>query len=344
VTLTATDTGGSGVDKTYYSLDGTTPTLVYSGPITISNDGIYTMKYYSQDKAGNAEIIKTAPQQVKIDKTAPTGSILINGGAVATKTTPVTLTLSAQDNTSGMGSGAQMQFSSDGITWLTREAYATTRTWTLSGTGAKTIYVKFKDVSGRWSDVYSATIILDTTLPSTTISSIDGLWHISPVTVTLTATDTNGSGVDKTYYSLDGTTPTLVYSGPITISNDGIYTMKYYSQDKAGNKEAIKTALQQVKIDKTAPTGSILINNGAASTTSPRVALKLSAVDSRSGMGSGAQMCFSIDGSNWSIPVAYATSKTWTFSSVKETKTIYVKFKDVAGNWSIVYSDTIILR
>lgn len=107
-----------------------------------------------------------------IDATAPTGTIKINNNAPYTNSTIVTLNLSAADTGSGMGTGAQMQFSNDKTTWSTSEAYATTKSWTLtSGDGTKTVYVKFKDVAGNWSTPVSDTIILDTTKPAITITT-----------------------------------------------------------------------------------------------------------------------------------------------------------------------------
>lgn len=74
VTLLATDEyGGSGVDKTEYSLDGGVAWLTYSEPRTIFNEGIHSIQYRSTDKAGNTEEIKTA--EIKIDKTPPTINI-----------------------------------------------------------------------------------------------------------------------------------------------------------------------------------------------------------------------------------------------------------------------------
>ena len=335
VTLSASDTG-SGINKTYYSTDGTNPTLVYTAPFTLINDGTYTIKYYSQDKAGNTEVVKTSVNQVKIDKTPPAGTAIINGSPY-TSLVSVTLTLNATDAGSGL---SQMEFSNDNITYSTPETYATTKTWTLSsGDGTKTVYVKFKDAVGNWSASVSSTIILDTTAPSTTISGVDGLWHNSSVTVTLTASD-SGSGINKTYYSTDGSTPTIVYASPFAVSNDGTYTVKYYSIDKAGNAETINIASNQIKIDTTAPSGSVQINNGAQTVNSASVTLTLNAADSGSGL---AQMQFSNDNITWSTPEAYATTKTWTLSSGDGTKTVYAKFRDTAGNLSVAYSAQIVL-
>jgi thermitase len=105
-----------------------------------------------------------------------------------------------------------------------------------------------------------------------------------------------------------------------------------------------RRAGRYVQPDKTPPTGKILINSNAPYTTSTSVTLNLSATDTSSGMGIGAQMQFSNDNRTWSMPVAYATSCAWTLTSSYGTKTVYAKFKDVAGNWSGAVSDTIILE
>jgi hypothetical protein len=88
------------------------------------------------------------------------------------------------------------------------------------------------------------------------------------------------------------------------------------------------------------PTGSILINSGAAYTTSLPVTLTLSATDDS---GAVSSMRFSNDGASWSSWEGYSTSKSWTLNSGDGLKTVYVQFKDGAGNASASYSDTIIL-
>jgi len=99
--------------------------------------------------------------------------------------------------------------------------------------------------------------------------------------------------------------------------------------------------------DKTPPTGSISINNGASTTNSLIVTLNLSATDNLSGMGTGAQMRFSNNNSSWSSPEAYKTVKyNWDLSSYggnsnPGNKVVYVQFKDAAGNWSTSYADHI---
>ncbi len=54
-------------------------------------------------------------------------------------------------------------------------------------------------------------------------------------------------------------------------------------------------------------------------------------------------MRFSNTGSSFSTAEAYATSKSWTLTTGAGTKTVYVQFKDAAGNWSASFTDTIVL-
>jgi hypothetical protein len=338
------------IENSYAKLNCATTTVLGSGntmtvkwAITFKSTftGAKKTYLYVRDDANAYQgWIQKGTWTISTDSTPPTGTIKINNDAQYTNSTSVTLTLSAQDNTGGSGL-YQMKFSNDNTNWSTAEAYATTKTWTLtSGDGAKTVYVKFSDMAGNWSISYSDTIIMDTTVPTTTSSGIDNLWHNSPVMVTLSATDT-GSGINKTYYSIDGSNPTVVYTAPFTISNEGTYTVKYYSTDKAGNSEPAKTAPYQVKIDKTSPQGTITINNGAEYTDQSQVTLNLSATDALSGV---AQMKFSNDNTNWSTPEGYALTKAWTLTDGNGSKIVYAQFKDNAGNWSSSATDTIILQ
>ncbi|MFI5401436.1 MAG: hypothetical protein ACHQ1G_00655, partial [Planctomycetota bacterium] len=97
------------------------------------------------------------------DTTPPSGTILIAGGNETTTDLGVDLQVVADDGGSGMGAGAQMRFSNDGVAWSPPEPYATTRTgWSLSayggtsGAGSKTVYASFCDVAGNWSSAVIA--------------------------------------------------------------------------------------------------------------------------------------------------------------------------------------------
>lgn len=120
--------------------------------------------------------------------------------------------------------------------------------------------------------------------PATT-DNTDAVWHTSPFTVNFTCTDTAGSGCKNTYYTTDGSTPTTssASGSSVVLNTDGIYTIKYFSTDNAGNTETVKTAANNVMVDVTAPTGSWIIPV-ALSTISGTATLSFTASDATSGL------------------------------------------------------------
>ncbi|MBC7128248.1 MAG: carboxypeptidase regulatory-like domain-containing protein [Thermoplasmatales archaeon] len=84
----------------------------------------------------------------------------------------------------------------------------------------------------------------DTNPPVTTVTFEPDLpvwgWHVTNVTVTLTATD-DESGVNATYYRINEG-DWITYTAPFTLSAPGKHTIEYYSIDNEGNEEEPKTA------------------------------------------------------------------------------------------------------
>lgn len=94
-------------------------------------------------------------------------------------------------------------------------------------------------------------------------------------------------------------------------------------------------------LDSTGPTGAITVNSGAAATNNRATTLTLAGTDSLTSVTHmKISESASFTGASWE---SYATSKAFTVSTGDGTKTVYVKFKDAAGNESLVYSDTIVL-
>jgi len=206
-TVSATD-GEAGVTSTNHCVDqtnscapsgGTTTAGTIAYTATISTEGTNYVRYASTDAAGNLQ--STASLTVKVDKTAPTGTISINSAASYANSTTLTLTLAGSDAASSV---ASMQFSCDNTTYSTAEAYATTKSWDLSAQGAQgctttegtqTVYVRFIDNAGLTSTAMSDSITLDTTAPVLTISDPTGdisvTSGVSSYTVVGTASDTN---------------------------------------------------------------------------------------------------------------------------------------------------------
>lgn len=187
----------------------------------------------------------------------------------------------------------------------------------------------------------AADVRVDISAPTTTSSGTDANWHNANVTVTLACSDL-GSGCANTYYTTNGTTPTTSSTSglSLTLSTEGTHTVKYFSTDAALNAEGVKTAANVVKIDKTKPTGTVFINSGANTTTSRSVSIKLSAIDTG---GSGNHQVLLSDKNTFAGAIwqDYTTTVSFSFTDSPAVKTIYVKFKDLAGNESDVYTDTI---
>ena len=80
----------------------------------------------------------------------------------------------------------------------------------------------------------------------------DNIWYTTDVKFSLSAIDeTGGSGVAKTYYSLDGGETLIEYVNQIIFDQEGVFGVEYFSIDKQGNVEEKRKTT--IKIDKTAP-------------------------------------------------------------------------------------------
>jgi WD40 repeat protein len=132
-------------------------------------------------------------------------------------------------------------------------------------------------------------------------------------------------------------------SSPVTVSQEGKdLEVRGEAVDKAGNRS---TTTVRVNIDKTPPTGSLTINDGAATTGSIKVTLKIQANDPLSGV---AEMRFSNDGRTWSDWESFSSTRSdWDLAryggSVNQMgpKTVYAQLRDRAGNVSQTFSATI---
>jgi Bacterial Ig domain/Chitobiase/beta-hexosaminidase C-terminal domain len=211
-----------------------------------------------------------------------------------------------------------------------------------------TTTVKFFSVdnAGNAEAVKSETVQIDTVAPTTTISCngttcSTGWYETSPVTVSLGAADgSDGSGVNATYYTTDGTTPTTlssVYTAPFAVSATS--TVMFFSVDNAGNAEIVNS--QTIQIDTIAPTVTITCNNTTCSTgwytTSP-VTVDLVRADDTGGSGIAATY-YTIDGAN---PQTSTTAIPYTGPfAISQTATVQYYSVDVAGNQTAVNSQAV---
>ncbi|MBY9080678.1 chitobiase/beta-hexosaminidase C-terminal domain-containing protein [Paenibacillus sp. HN-1] len=185
VTLHAEDTESS-VEATYFTVNGGPEQTGES--ISLSDEGTHDITYWSVDAAGNSE--EPHSVQVKIDKTAPVTTAEVNpaspDGLNGWYAHPITVTLNAKDNLSGV---VDTVYSLDnGITW---QAY--TAPISLGEDGQYELKYYSVDNAKNTEEAASAvSLYLDQTLPAIDIHSPTGEIYLDAQTV----------AVDYTVYDL----------------------------------------------------------------------------------------------------------------------------------------------
>ncbi len=306
VTLLCDDGAGGGCAATYYTTDGSTPTSGssrYATPVALARSS--TLKFFSVDKAGNAEPVQT--QSYAVDTLPPTVAASPAGG---TYHTAQTVTLSCDDGT-GTGCGP-IHYTTDGTA---PSASSPVYTVPLRVSTSTTLRFLALDGAGNSSQVVSGVYVIDEAGPDTTASPAGGLYSTT-FPVTLTCDDGTGSGCAATYYTVDGSPPTTGsprYSSPLFITSS--VTLKFFSMDRAGN--AGPTGTSQYTLDFTAP---VTTASPAGGTYSGAQTVRLLCDD---GGGSGcAATYFTLDGSTptrnsprYIVPLSITANTTLRFFS-----------------------------
>ncbi|MBE1444898.1 OmpL47-type beta-barrel domain-containing protein [Paenibacillus sp. OAS669] len=331
VTVTAgTDNGGSGVQRTEYSLTGATALdwTPYTGAIVLSAEGQTTITARTVDNAGNRSV--AAARTVSIDKTAPTAPV-IAGTTDWTAVDSVSVTITA--GTDDGGSGVQkVEYSLSGAVTLGWSPY--TVELNITAEGQTTVSARTVDKAGNQSEVQTHSVSIDRTPPAAPVVTpgVSGWTSADAVPVAITAgTDVGGSGVSRTEYSLSGATALdwTIYSSELSIMAEGQTIISARSVDQAGNVGPASTA--QVQIDRTAPAAPILTSPASGAVTSNNKPVIRGTAEA------GAAVKVSIDGND--MPLAAADSSGhWSYTiSVPLTDslhTITAVAIDAAGNSS----------
>jgi parallel beta-helix repeat protein len=357
---TAQGWNNSDVRVTFECVDTLSGIASCSEPKTLTQEGKdQPVTGEAVDNMGNRA---STTVKVSIDKTPPTGALKINDGAATTTLIMVTLGITGSDALSGV---FEMRFSNDGRTWSPWESYSATRSnWDLTaygGTrqeGSKTVYAQVRDRAGNESPAFTATITLvprDKPLPA-------------PQNLRVTPsgwTNTNSFAVDwddpepgripvrvAAWYKIgavperpDDGTRTTEKPFKVQVPAEGEQPLYVWLEDEAGRKDHNNRSSVNLRYDRTPPTGSLTINNGATSTFSVTVTLRITANDNLSGV---AQMRFSNDGRTWSDWESFSSIRSnWDLAyyggSVSQAgpKTVYAQLRDRVGNESQVFTATI---
>jgi hypothetical protein len=162
-------------------------------------------------------------------------------------------------------------------------------------------------------------------------------WNNKPVTVTIDATDPGNievgkihviraSGIKNIYFGINNRCATTnikgcgVYGRPFTLGKDGIYTILFFAEDKAGNFGLTTKGYERVMLDQIPPVTTVHITGTLSGGvyTSP-VGLVLGATDATSGVKyteyklDGGPVTYYSIGSSQTIPVSAPGSHTFKY-------------------------------
>ncbi|MBI4397860.1 MAG: hypothetical protein HY586_01910, partial [Candidatus Omnitrophica bacterium] len=274
---------------------------------------------------------------VTLDTIPPSGSVLINNNSAYTNQRDVTLTLSAQDATSGI---KEMRFREDAQSWSDWQPFQAAMAMTLSETeGVHEIFYELKDNVGLISG-FSDSIELDSIAPSGSILINEGEEYVTNSIVRLSLTGEDfASGVESMRFFVNGSwTPWESFQPKKTLSfgeDEGVQEILYELVDKAGS---IFRSSDTIIRDSIPPTGSIQINQGDVFTYEKEVALTLTAQDATSGVN---EIRFFVNGS-WTDWEPSSATKTLTLPKGEGMKEVTLEIRDKAGLVSS-FSDEIFL-
>ncbi|MDP2343332.1 MAG: carboxypeptidase-like regulatory domain-containing protein [Deltaproteobacteria bacterium] len=312
-----------------------------------SADGTKTVQVCLEDAAGNQAL--ALADSIVVDRTAPNGTVQVNGNAVATSSTNVTLLIGAGANTDVVSFAAQETSIVCNSTSLTYQPFTTLAPFLLSaGDAAKTVLVCLKDAAGNTSTTPASDAInLDTAQPlggAVAIVDGDGFLQAEP-TASLTVSWTTAGDVTQVkagegavdcssaqgYAAVTGTSSTLA-NFAIT-ATDGTKLVIACLKDAAGN---IATAQDTSLRDNTRPTVTNVActtcsSDGATTfSQSSSVTLALSSDESGSGLR---EARVAVDAG--AEATAVLTNGTLTVNGLAAgARVLRIKATDNAGNTS----------
>ncbi len=279
-------------------------------PITTSAEGAnQSVTGTAIDNAGNTSSVTA---NLSIDKTAPTitASVSSQPNGNRWNNTPVTVTFTCGDVLSGIAS-------------CTSPVTVTTegQNQVITGTAV--------DKAGNVSTT-TATVSIDRTNPMI----------VATQTPAANAKGWNNSNVTISYVCSDALSGIQTCPSPVTVSIEGAnQTVTGTATDKAGNSASVTST---INLDKTPPTISSPTMSNTFIFFSANETLSANAGDGLSGVTSGEYYIDTDPGQGLGTVMTYSNGKlnaTKTISglSVGQHK-LYMRSKDMAGNWSAVAS------
>lgn len=285
-----------------------------------------------------------------LDDAAPSGvTLAINGGArfATSASRGVTLTIGATAPTTGYQMRVAQGASDAALAGVAWTPFLVSQPFTLSvGEGAKTLRLQVRDAAGNAAPTVTASITLDLTDPSGSVSIDGGAATTSTTSVTLGIAAADANGVTQMRISNDGgsTFPNgwESYAGTKAwrIPGTGTRTVLVEFRDGAGRTSS---ATDSINVVPALVGQAVEIAAGATYTTAASgvVTLTLTNPDP----ATYTRMAFSNSGlpGSFSAPEAFVATKTWTLAdpTADGIKSVFFQLR-TPGDVTSVASDTII--
>ena len=225
----------------------------------VASGSCFRYQYKATDNVGNVSAASTPSADAKIDRTAPASPTLlftgfVNSAASGTVvyfrpggTGSFTVTAAASDRESGIAS-----YSFPTMAGFTASGSGPSRTYTFTNVGvapAGPHAITATNAAGLSSGSASFTLVPDSTPPTLVVHCNGGVCKKTPypkgVTVTLSAKDSGGSGIDTIRWTTNGTAPKAdsgyEYTRGFTVQAMTHLTVRAF--DKAGNSSALSLTI-----------------------------------------------------------------------------------------------------
>jgi hypothetical protein len=322
---------GAGTWSNIGAADTVTP-YATTWDTTASADGLYDLRVITTDNLGTSFTSATIGN-VRIDNTAPSGSVTAPAAAAAIKGT-FTLTSDSADAGSGVAS-ALFQRSQAGTNTWTNVAAADitspyTASWVTTGVsdGLYDLQVITTDKSGNtFTSALVSNVRVDNTAPTGAVTAPVAAANVrGSVAVTSNSADA-GSGVASaqfqstphgaaTWSNIGAADTVTPYSTTwdTTALTDGLYDLRVITTDNVGTSFTSAT-IANVRIDNTAPTGAVTAP-AASATIRGTFTLTSNSADAGSGVASALFQRSPAGANTWTNVAAADITSPYTASWV----------------------------
>jgi hypothetical protein len=297
----------SGIDHVEYDLDGAGAQSVPSGTsFNVTGDGTHTLDTVVEDYAGNRSTPRS--DTIQIDTVAPVDTTVVPS---TWQYTPTTINITATDALSGIG---HVEWRLDGAP--VGGSSGANGASVVIPDGTHSLETRVVDVAGNGTGWVGHTVMVDTTGPQDT-TAVPTLWQASsPVDITVSGIDPQGSGIDHVNWKLDGVPGTGPNNSHVSVSGDGVHTLETQVVDGGGEVSGWNT--RSVRIDTVTPTDQTSTATGWFTTaqTVPvtgydahsgvqKVEWKLDSAGTQSSTGNPANVLVSGDGNHTLVTRIY---------------------------------------